>query len=547
MKYAKIVKIATIYLFPVLLTSCGAMVKESHPVDNSSDDAATSQNTISLLPPLGSALPEYTVTGDFITDMAGWLNAVRETVGLPPLALHNNIQQSAQNHADYQVANKTNGHYEMPGLPDFTGEKPGERVSAVYSTELVGEVNLYYTGNGVIAQPSGDQAIQMLIDAPFHRILMLSNFGVMGVGYGTDYKSLDQLVHTGFNVDFADNVQTLADNLLVAYPYTGQTEVPVSWYAKEEPNPFRNLMRYIGKIVGYPVTIQGALTDKLVISSFTIETDGANVPCHEVDSSTPIIGKYLHTAAICVPYKPYNPNTQYTATVTGKKNDQSFTVTWSWTTAALADFRLLASKPDNFVFKSDPTATIPMMASNVALAAIPVMVSTAGSAVKFDAAAAVPLASSSAALAVIPATASTADSAVKFDTAAATPLASSSGTLVATSHTAASTGSVAQFDAVATIPVASSSAPEAVLAMTSASKSDDVIFKADPTATVPMATSSATFAAISATIFADSVSEFDFAAIGPLAISSVAHAAAHATASTDSAQEYSDSAIKSDD
>jgi hypothetical protein len=209
----------------------------------------------------------------------------------------------------------------------------------VYPTNLAGEVTVYYTGYGEGVHPGGVKAIQTLIDAPFHRVVMLSDFKVMGVGYDTDYKSNHEIAHTGFNVDFADNARALSRHYLIAYPYADQMEVPTHWYAKENPNPFDTVPRYIGKTVGYPVTIQGAATDRLIISSFNIETaDGAKVPCHEVDSRTPMIGGYLHGAALCVPYEPYEANTKYTATVTGTKNNRPFTVTWSWTTSTAVLF-----------------------------------------------------------------------------------------------------------------------------------------------------------------------------------------------------------------
>jgi hypothetical protein len=174
----------------------------------------------------------------------------------------------------------------------------------------------------------------------------------MGVGYNTDYRSNDEISHTGFNVDFADNARKLSRYYLVAYPYSDQVDVPIDWYAKENPNPFRSLPRYIGKTVGYPVTIQGATTDRLIISSFSIETaDGAKVPCHEIDSQTPLMKGYLHGAAMCVPYKPYAPNTKYTATVTGTKNNQPFTVTWSWTTATST---LVTASSDASMFLVEP-------------------------------------------------------------------------------------------------------------------------------------------------------------------------------------------------
>jgi uncharacterized protein YkwD len=327
--YIKNILILVSFIF---LTACSSMLNRNDFITD--NNTSSSLKTISLLPARRQSLPNYTATGNFTADMVNWLNTVRETVGLFTLPVHPSVQQAAQNHSYYQVANHTNGHYEVPGMPYFTGEKPGKRISSVYRTRLVGEVTIYYTGYGKTALATGVQAVQSLIDAPFHRVLIFSNFGVIGAGYDSDYMLPSKLAHTGFDIDFADTAETLAENSLVVYPFASQKDVPISWYAKEDPNPFRNLMSYIGKTVGYPVTIQGNLADRLVISSFIITTNGVNVPCHEVDSSTELIRDNLPSAAVCIPYQPYTPNTQYTATVTGTKNNQPFTVTWSWTTTA---------------------------------------------------------------------------------------------------------------------------------------------------------------------------------------------------------------------
>jgi hypothetical protein len=113
-----------------------------------------------------------------------------------------------------------------------------------------------------------------------------------------------------------------------------QTGTPTSWLASESPNPMNNAPTNVGQTVGYPVTIQGPYSDTLTISAFSISTAaGVNVPCEESDPTTMVVGSELNGAAMCVPFSPLTPNTQYTATVTGTKNGQAFTVSWNWTAA----------------------------------------------------------------------------------------------------------------------------------------------------------------------------------------------------------------------
>ena len=324
MKSIHLLKTGAVIPAFAVLTACSSVA----------DWSASQQGPIDLLPATQPSLPDYQATNDLTADMAGWLNTVRQTVGLPVLPIHKGVQQSAQDHADYQVINHSNGHYEIRGRPGFTGSKPIERINARHPSILAGEVNVYYTGYGPSVNPNGVQVIQTLIDAPFHRIIMFSDFKMMGVGYDTDYKSRNIISHTGYNVDFTDYANTMNHNHLIAYPYAGQMNVPTGWYAMEDPNPFANIPSLIGKTVGYPVTIQGAMTDHLVISSFKIETaEGAKVPCYEIDAQKPQLGEHLRGAALCVPYKPLASGTEYIATVTGTKNDRSFSVRWSWTTS----------------------------------------------------------------------------------------------------------------------------------------------------------------------------------------------------------------------
>jgi hypothetical protein len=266
--------------------------------------------------------------------MAGWLNALRQTLGLRALLTNASVQQAAQDHANYEVVNQIGSHEETSGLPDFTGIAPNDRITALYPSDSTGEVLVYYTGYGATAESTGIATAQDLINAPFHRVVMLSDFEVMGTAFSTDYGAFQTAVHTAYVMDFAGDANSLPDNQFIVYPYAGQKGVPKSWVADETPNPFTAAPSYVGATVGYPVTIQGEITDGLTISSFTIAAGGVNVPCLEIDPNTAIGGSDLYGAALCAPYQPYTPNTQYTVTVTGTKNGQPFMVTWSWTTAA---------------------------------------------------------------------------------------------------------------------------------------------------------------------------------------------------------------------
>ena len=339
MKWVRLFQIVITGLLIALLTACGggsnddgdASVGSGNPTAPS---GSTSNSSIGLVSATRSSLPTYVTTNNPVADMTGWLNTVRRTLGLKAILVNASLQQAAQNHSNYEVINQVGGHTETSGRRGFTGATPEARISAVYpSANYYSEVTAYYFRSTLLDQPTGVSAVQQLIDAPFHRVSMFSDALVMGAGYSTDWSTNSSVAHSAFTIDFANTANAFSPNQLVAYPYAGQTNVPISWVANESPNPFDNLTSYVGATVGYPVTIQGEVSDRLVVSSFTIATaNGTDVPCHEVDPSTPSLGSDLLGAAMCVPFQPYTPNTQYTATVSGSKNGRSFTVSWSWTT-----------------------------------------------------------------------------------------------------------------------------------------------------------------------------------------------------------------------
>ncbi|PFH19035.1 CAP domain-containing protein [Burkholderia sp. JKS000303] len=324
----------------VLLTGLAACGGGGGASDGQAGQASTGTgsvaNTPASLVPVAAVPVTYSPVGDVAIDSIGFLNALRQTIGLRVLPQNAAIARAAQNHADYMVANGVNGHYEIAGRPGFTGIDPQSRIAALYPSGFTGEVNIVLSVSGPSASNGIDSLlpIHTLIDAPFHRIVMLSDFGATGVAVDTNFVPGAVSWAEALNIDFADNAKTLGSNHLVAYPYDGQTGISTTWVANENPNPLNDVPQFIGANVGYPVTLQGASTDKLSIRSFLITSQGTNVPCQLVDPDTASIGAELHGAAVCTPLHPLQAGAPYTATVSGIRNGQPFTVDWSWTTAS---------------------------------------------------------------------------------------------------------------------------------------------------------------------------------------------------------------------
>src|SRR5438270_730192 len=74
-------------------------------------------------------------------DMLALQNQMRFAIGAPTLAADPRVVLAAQNHANYNAANHTGGHFETAGLPYYTGYAPRDRVIAAgLTTAFVSEV-----------------------------------------------------------------------------------------------------------------------------------------------------------------------------------------------------------------------------------------------------------------------------------------------------------------------------------------------------------------------------------------------------------------------
>jgi uncharacterized protein YkwD len=250
------------------------------------------------------------------------VNSIRTAVGVTPLTLNESLNKAAQAHANYQEIDKQMGHFEVAGKPGFSGVDIGSRLSAFgYNYSAYGE-----TVAPTTASPAG--AAQTLIDAPFHRfILLMPPFREAGIGVTNGYTVIDSAAGKGIN--------TSSDGTLVYYPYNGQSNVPTSWWAYETPNP----LQYYGKAgtkVGYPITVSGSFGDKLVFNSAQISGPAGNVDYYLVDG--PKSGSDY--GIMLIPKEPLKNNTTYTVTINFTQSNAfntstgaaSKSNTWSFTT-----------------------------------------------------------------------------------------------------------------------------------------------------------------------------------------------------------------------
>lgn len=275
-------------------------------------------------------------TGDSTADGIAYLDSKRFDIGYPKTpTIDAALASVAKNHTAYLVSNAASGHSEIAGAPGYTGATPATRIAAAGNYAPIGEVAI---AGDPAAFPSSVAPVQVLFDAPYHRLVMLGNFAQMGVAstVGASWEA--------FTIDFGNQVAVANDLQLTAYPYPGQTGAATNWLANEEPNPFAGQPQYKMTMVGYPVTIQGNIGAALGSVAFTL-TDGGgnNVACLAV---TPATDGTLSNGAMCIPYSPLQPNARYTVRVTGVLATQGvisqtsethpIDVSWSFTTGQAA-------------------------------------------------------------------------------------------------------------------------------------------------------------------------------------------------------------------
>lgn len=295
--------------------------------------------SVALLPARGAGVSGYQTLADARSAGLCYANYRREQVGLAPLTARDALNTVAQNHTAYMLANNTLTHDEQSGKTGYTGAAPNDRIQAAYPTNATAEVvagaNRWTSqANAALSMTPKDQLVVDLMDAPFHRSALLGSYGSAGSGFAESVgagSSGGTQAYYFQTIDLADRSQGGADNQMVAYPYNGQTDVPVSWVNNESPNP---APAYAGQTMGYPVSVQAVNTGLTFnADTFSIaDASGNAVACEKVDARTSGMSSAARGLAICTPRTPLASKTRYNVTVSGTLNGQGVNLNWSFTT-----------------------------------------------------------------------------------------------------------------------------------------------------------------------------------------------------------------------
>jgi hypothetical protein len=240
-------------------------------------------SSAALLPP---SLADAAVSDD----MMALANQMRSAIGAPLLTADSRVVAAAQNHANYNSANNTSGHFETAGRPYYTGYSARDRVAAMgWSTSFVSEV-----ATGGSNPLSG---VRQLWDAPYHRLGMMHP-SASSMGWG--HSLLGGRGTTVGNITYNFGIRSVE---FVRSPAHGQTNIPTTWSGNESPSP---LPAGAPKPVGYPIMFVYSGGQTVVLrGAQLIAPGGAQVPIYIAPQ------QFEYDYHVIIPQRPLATNTTY--------------------------------------------------------------------------------------------------------------------------------------------------------------------------------------------------------------------------------------------
>jgi len=291
--------------------------------------------------PLSAVLSVPTPVGYDADRLAAFdrLNAIRLSAGLGMLAQSTQLDQAAQAHADWVIANDSFSHQESAGTVGFTGVAWWNRDAAAG----------YASTGGAEVMAANGQAIaevDALTNMLYHRECVLSFSPVdVGIGYSSGRStSLSRAFVADITSPSADPIRSVGQTAqgvsggVVAWPLDGATGVPTRM-GLESPNPVPTLDV---STLGTPASISVDLWKRLTVTSFvmTLASTGEVVASRLLQSSNDPNHEIGQEFVGIVPTQPLLPQTRYSVTFIGASAVSPYTSTtpiqrtWSFSTAS---------------------------------------------------------------------------------------------------------------------------------------------------------------------------------------------------------------------
>ena len=245
---------------------------------------------LTLVVSSGALLPPSLADAALSDDMMALANQLRSAIGAPVLTSDSRVVAAAQNHANYNSANNSSGHFETAGLPYYTGYSARDRVAAMgWSTSFVSEVA---TGGS-----NALSGVRQLWDAPYHRLGMMHP-SASSMGWG--HSDLGGRGTTVGNITYNFGLRSVE---FVRSPAHGQTNIPTTWSGNESPSP---LPAGAPKPVGYPIMFVYSGGQTVVLrGAQLIAPGGAQVPIYIAPQ------QFEYDYHVIIPQRPLATNTTY--------------------------------------------------------------------------------------------------------------------------------------------------------------------------------------------------------------------------------------------
>jgi len=266
------------------------------------------------------------------------LNEIRLSAGLGMLAQNTMMDQAAQAHAEWTVANDSFSHFEVAGTPGFTGENWPRR------DEAFGYVPV--EGGEVMAQGPAFEAVDSLVNAAYHRAILLA-FEPVDVGVGwSDGNAADVLAPLVIDVTkpgldptrgLGQSAQASIHGAAV-WPIDGARGVPLR-LGLETPNPVptQDVLT-----LGTPASVTVDESRTLSATQFTVTNSatGAVVATQLLTNRNDPNFAVPESFIAAIPLAPLSPNTTYQVVFAGSTVQfpsgtvESVNRSWSFTTDA---------------------------------------------------------------------------------------------------------------------------------------------------------------------------------------------------------------------
>ena len=245
---------------------------------------------LTLVMSSAALLPPSLADAALSDDMMALANQLRSAIGAPLLSADSRVVAAAQNHANYNSANNTSGHFETAGRPYYTGYSARDRVAAMgWSTSFVSEVA---TGGS-----NALSGVRQLWDAPYHRLGMMHP-SASSMGWG--HSDLGGRGTTVGNITYNFGLRSVE---FVRSPAHGQTNIPTTWSGNESPSP---LPAGAPKPVGYPIMFVYSGGQTVVLrGAQLIAPGGAQVPIYIAPQ------QFEYDYHVIIPQRPLATNTTY--------------------------------------------------------------------------------------------------------------------------------------------------------------------------------------------------------------------------------------------